>query len=151
MAVGKSGAARRPRPAEIRFGDILVAEKGWVAPGYREEDRRRLHEARSWRSRSISASARPATVWTCDLTHAYVDDQRGLPLMKLVLVAAVALVDRDGRVLLAQRPEGKSMAGCGSFPAARSRRTRRPRPRASDPRIGRGAWDQTPGRHASRR
>ena len=31
--------------------------------------------------------------------------------MKTVLVSAVALVDRDGRVLLAQRPEGKSMAG----------------------------------------
>ena len=29
----------------------------------------------------------------------------------VVLVSAVALIDRDGRVLLAQRPEGKSMAG----------------------------------------
>ena len=31
--------------------------------------------------------------------------------VKLVLVAACALIDADGRVLLAQRPEGKSMAG----------------------------------------
>ena len=31
--------------------------------------------------------------------------------MKTVLVSAVALIDRDGRVLLAQRPAGKSMAG----------------------------------------
>jgi len=31
--------------------------------------------------------------------------------MKMVLVSAVALIDVDGRVLLAQRPEGKSMAG----------------------------------------
>ena len=31
--------------------------------------------------------------------------------MRLVLVSAVALVDVDGRVLLAQRPDGKAMAG----------------------------------------
>ena len=31
--------------------------------------------------------------------------------MTVVLVAAAALIDKDGRVLLAQRPEGKSMAG----------------------------------------
>ena len=34
---------------------------------------------------------------------------------KLVLVSAVALIDADGRVLLAQRPEGKSMAGLWEF------------------------------------
>ena len=39
--------------------------------------------------------------------------------MKLVLVAAVALVDTDGRVLLAQRPEGKSMAGLWEFPGGK--------------------------------
>ena len=39
--------------------------------------------------------------------------------MKIVLVAAVALVDRDGRVLLAQRPEGKSMAGLWEFPGGK--------------------------------
>ncbi len=39
--------------------------------------------------------------------------------MKLVLVAAVALVDMDGRVLLAQRPEGKSMAGLWEFPGGK--------------------------------
>ena len=31
--------------------------------------------------------------------------------LRTVLVAAVALIDPDGRVLMAQRPEGKSMAG----------------------------------------
>ena len=36
--------------------------------------------------------------------------------MKMILVSAVALIDRDGRVLLAQRPEGKSMAGLWEFP-----------------------------------
>ena len=39
--------------------------------------------------------------------------------MKVVLVAAVALIDADGRVLLAQRPEGKSMAGLWEFPGGK--------------------------------
>lgn len=39
--------------------------------------------------------------------------------MKLVLVAAVALIDPDGRVLLAQRPEGKSLAGLWEFPGGK--------------------------------
>lgn len=39
--------------------------------------------------------------------------------MKIVLVSAAALVDPDGRVLLAQRPEGKSMAGLWEFPGGK--------------------------------
>ncbi|MEM8959251.1 MAG: (deoxy)nucleoside triphosphate pyrophosphohydrolase [Pseudomonadota bacterium] len=39
--------------------------------------------------------------------------------MTLVLVSAVALVDTDGRVLLTQRPEGKSMAGLWEFPGGK--------------------------------
>jgi len=39
--------------------------------------------------------------------------------VKSVLVSAVALIDRDGRVLLAQRPEGKSMAGLWEFPGGK--------------------------------
>lgn len=39
--------------------------------------------------------------------------------MKTVLVSAVALIDTDGRVLLAQRPEGKSMAGLWEFPGGK--------------------------------
>jgi 8-oxo-dGTP diphosphatase len=39
--------------------------------------------------------------------------------MKIVLVSAAALIDRDGRVLLAQRPEGKSMAGLWEFPGGK--------------------------------
>ena len=37
----------------------------------------------------------------------------------IILVAAVALVDVDGRVLIAQRPEGKSMAGLWEFPGGK--------------------------------
>ena len=36
-----------------------------------------------------------------------------------LLVSAVALIDRDGRVLLAQRPEGKPMAGLWEFPGGK--------------------------------
>ncbi|GAB4270647.1 MAG: (deoxy)nucleoside triphosphate pyrophosphohydrolase [Pararhodobacter sp.] len=39
--------------------------------------------------------------------------------MKIVLVSAVALIDADGRILLAQRPEGKSMAGLWEFPGGK--------------------------------
>ena len=39
--------------------------------------------------------------------------------MKIVLVSAVALIDPDGRVLLAQRPEGKSLAGLWEFPGGK--------------------------------
>jgi 8-oxo-dGTP diphosphatase len=39
--------------------------------------------------------------------------------MKTVLVSAVALIDADGRVLLAQRPEGKAMAGLWEFPGGK--------------------------------
>lgn len=39
--------------------------------------------------------------------------------MKLLLVAAVALVDADRRVLIAQRPEGKSLAGLWEFPGGK--------------------------------
>ena len=39
--------------------------------------------------------------------------------MKTVLVVAVALIDAEGRVLLAQRPEGKSLAGLWEFPGGK--------------------------------
>ncbi len=45
------------------------------------------------------------------------DPDHGAP--PLLLVAAAALVDVDGRVLLAQRPEGKSMAGLWEFPGGK--------------------------------
>jgi len=39
--------------------------------------------------------------------------------VKVILVSAVALIDVDGRILLAQRPEGKSMAGLWEFPGGK--------------------------------
>jgi 8-oxo-dGTP diphosphatase len=41
------------------------------------------------------------------------------PEQKLLLVVAAALIDPDGRVLLAQRPAGKSMAGLWEFPGGK--------------------------------
>jgi 8-oxo-dGTP diphosphatase len=45
---------------------------------------------------------------------------------KLVLVAACALVDADGRVLIAQRPAGKAMAGLWEFPGGKIEDGERP-------------------------
>jgi len=39
--------------------------------------------------------------------------------LRTLLVSAVALLDREGRVLLAQRPAGKSMAGLWEFPGGK--------------------------------
>lgn len=41
------------------------------------------------------------------------------PNLPIVLVAAACLVDADGRILLAQRPEGKKMAGLWEFPGGK--------------------------------
>ena len=46
--------------------------------------------------------------------------------IKLVLVAACALIDADGRVLLAQRPAGKPMAGLWEFPGGKVENGERP-------------------------
>jgi len=45
---------------------------------------------------------------------------------KILLVAAAALVDRDNRVLIARRPNGKSMAGLWEFPGGKVQSTETP-------------------------
>ncbi|MEM9973274.1 MAG: bifunctional glutamate N-acetyltransferase/amino-acid acetyltransferase ArgJ, partial [Pseudomonadota bacterium] len=74
MAVGKSGAAADRDRLSIRLGGITVAEAGWVAPGYREEDgaaHMRGEEIEIGVDLGLAEGA--ATVWTCDLTHGYID------------------------------------------------------------------------------
>ncbi len=74
MAIGKSGAAADRDRLSIRFGDILVAENGWVSPDYREED-----AAAHMKGQNLSISVDlglgkgRATVWTCDLTRGYIE------------------------------------------------------------------------------
>jgi 8-oxo-dGTP diphosphatase len=46
--------------------------------------------------------------------------------VKLLLVVACALIDADGRVLIAQRPEGKGMAGLWEFPGGKIEAGERP-------------------------
>lgn len=48
--------------------------------------------------------------------------------MKLTLVVACALIDADNRVLIAQRPEGKAMAGLWEFPGGKLEPNERPEP-----------------------
>ncbi|WP_212522868.1 bifunctional glutamate N-acetyltransferase/amino-acid acetyltransferase ArgJ [Actibacterium sp. MT2.3-13A] len=74
MAVGKSGAkADRDRLA-IRFGDILVAEKGWVAESYTEEaGAAYMKRAELVISVDLGLGAGRATAWTCDLTNRYIE------------------------------------------------------------------------------
>ena len=73
-AVGKSGAKADRDRLTIRFGDILVAEKGWRSPDYREEDGASYMKQEDLViavDLGIGKGAR--TVWTCDLTHRYID------------------------------------------------------------------------------
>jgi glutamate N-acetyltransferase/amino-acid N-acetyltransferase len=74
MAVGKSGArAERDRLA-IRLGDIVVAENGWVAPGYREEDGAAYMKRQDLVvAVDLGLGGGTATMWTCDLTARYVE------------------------------------------------------------------------------
>jgi 8-oxo-dGTP diphosphatase len=63
--------------------------------------------------------------------------------VRLVLVAAVALVDADGRVLLAQRPDGKAMAGLWEFPGGKVEEGETPETclmRELDEEIGISTW-----------
>jgi glutamate N-acetyltransferase/amino-acid N-acetyltransferase len=72
-AVGKSGAeADRDRLA-IRFGDILVAQKGWRNPEYKEEDGAAYMQGDELLFHvDLGLGRAKRSVWTCDLTAAYV-------------------------------------------------------------------------------
>ncbi|MBT9247163.1 bifunctional glutamate N-acetyltransferase/amino-acid acetyltransferase ArgJ [Gemmobacter fulvus] len=72
-AIGKSGAAADRDRLKITFGDILVAEKGWRNPAYREEDGAAYmlrDELVIGVDLGLGRAAR--TVWTCDLTDRYI-------------------------------------------------------------------------------
>ncbi len=69
---------------------------------------------------SILAWARPRKAFDLRSDASLHRHQRRLSVVtKVVLVSAVALIDVDGRVLLAQRPEGRSLAGLWEFPGGK--------------------------------
>ncbi|RMD90851.1 MAG: bifunctional glutamate N-acetyltransferase/amino-acid acetyltransferase ArgJ [Alphaproteobacteria bacterium] len=74
MAVGKSGAKADRDRLSIRFGDIEVAREGWVSPAYEEA------QAAAYMKNpeieigvDLGLGTGQATVWTCDLTHRYIE------------------------------------------------------------------------------
>jgi glutamate N-acetyltransferase/amino-acid N-acetyltransferase len=73
MAVGKSGAVADRDLLTIRFGDILVAEKGWVAESYTEaEGAAYMKRPELLVSVDLGLGSGASTVWTCDLTDRYI-------------------------------------------------------------------------------
>ena len=73
MAVGKSGEPADRDRIGIRFGDIVVAEGGWVSPTYREADGAAyMKNAELSLTCELGIGEGKATVWTCDLTHGYI-------------------------------------------------------------------------------
>ena len=73
-AVGKSGAKADRDRLSIRFGDILVAEKGWRNPKYSEDDAAAYMKRDSLVIRvDLGLGKGARRVWTCDLTHRYID------------------------------------------------------------------------------
>lgn len=73
MAVGKSGAKADRDLLTIRFGDILVAENGWVAESYTEDaGAAYMKQQELLVDVDLGLGDGAATVWTCDLTHGYI-------------------------------------------------------------------------------
>lgn len=73
MAVGKSGERADRDALTIHFGDILVAEKGWVSDSYREEDGAAYMTGSDLTvTADVGIGTGEARVWTCDLTYAYI-------------------------------------------------------------------------------
>ena len=73
-AIGKSGAEADRDRLTIRFGDILVATNGFRNPDYREEDGAAyMQQPELVIGVDLGLGTAARTVWTCDLTHRYID------------------------------------------------------------------------------
>ena len=74
MAIGKAGESIVPNKVQIKIGDYLVAEQSRVAKDYNESDIKKYME---WDSINIEVNLNIGnashTVYTCDLTHDYID------------------------------------------------------------------------------
>jgi len=74
MAIGKSGAAADRDKLSISFGDLLVAEKGWVSPNYNEDAAAAYMKGQELViAVDLGLGEGQSTVWTCDLTHGYIE------------------------------------------------------------------------------
>ena len=74
MAVGKSGAAADRDRLAIWFGDIRVAKDGFRDPGYSEEAvSAYMKNQELVIATDLGLGAGASTVWTCDLTHGYIE------------------------------------------------------------------------------
>jgi glutamate N-acetyltransferase/amino-acid N-acetyltransferase len=74
MAIGKSGAKADRDKLSIRFGDLVVAENGWRSPDYSEDATSaymKNDELVIGVDMGLGKAAK--TVWTCDLTHGYIE------------------------------------------------------------------------------
>jgi glutamate N-acetyltransferase/amino-acid N-acetyltransferase len=74
MAVGKSGEKAIRDKLKIWIGGVQLAKNGMRAPDYREEEIMPHMKGRSIVIKTdVGVGAGRATVWTCDLTHRYID------------------------------------------------------------------------------
>ncbi|QIE46113.1 bifunctional glutamate N-acetyltransferase/amino-acid acetyltransferase ArgJ [Pseudohalocynthiibacter aestuariivivens] len=74
MAIGKSGARADRDALSIWFGPILVADKGWISPDYSEEEAAKYMKNQNLVIHvDLGLGGGTARVWTCDLTHAYIE------------------------------------------------------------------------------
>jgi glutamate N-acetyltransferase/amino-acid N-acetyltransferase len=74
MAVGKSGARADRDTLSIWFGHIPVARDGWVDPDYDEADAALYMKQQELEIHvDLGLGGGTAVVWTCDLTHGYID------------------------------------------------------------------------------
>ena len=73
MAIGKSGEPADRDKISIKFGNILVAEKGWVSPSYTEDAGSTYMKNQNLKiSVGLGMGNGTSQVWTCDLTHGYI-------------------------------------------------------------------------------
>ena len=106
VAVDNAGSAAVLR--RIGFREVGKGTEVFLARG---GDHAVLHF--EMRREDLDDTPKPAVV------HAATPEAEAAPGKKMVLVAACALIDADGRILLARRPEGKSMAGLWEFPGGK--------------------------------
>lgn len=73
-AIGKSGAMADRDRLTIKFGDILVAQKGWRNPKYREEEGAAyMKQPELVIAVDLGLGRAKRSIWTCDLTSRYIE------------------------------------------------------------------------------